>query len=93
MTIYATDEQTLSTYFRMNGETDRSRELKQSLPMTSRKELKFNGRDALALGARGEAIKHLLADLERRVILNELPNHETVLKEEAKRWLQRAGVF
>lgn len=93
MTIYATDEQTLSTYFRMNGERDRSRELKQSLPMTSRKELKFNGRDALALGARGEAIKHLLADLERRVILNELPNHETVLKEEAKRWLQRAGVF
>ncbi|WP_214740288.1 MULTISPECIES: CCA tRNA nucleotidyltransferase [unclassified Exiguobacterium] len=92
MTIYQTEETTLSTYFRMNGERDRSRELKQSLPIQSRKELQFDGRDALELGAKGEVIKHMLADLERRVVLQEMPNHETVLKEEAKRWLQRAGV-
>ncbi|MGA9467952.1 MAG: CCA tRNA nucleotidyltransferase [Exiguobacterium marinum] len=92
MTVYLTDEHTLSTYFRMNGESDRSHELKQSLPMKSRKEMMFNGRDALELGARGETIKYLLADLEQRVVLQEVPNHETVLKEEAKRWLQRAGV-
>lgn len=92
MTVYTTDERTLSTYFKMNGEPDRSRELKESLPIQSRQELKFNGRDALELGATGEAIKHLLLDLERRVISQEIPNHGTVLKEEARRWLQRAGV-
>lgn len=92
MTVYMTDEETLSTYFKMNGEKDRSRELKRLLPIQSRQELKFNGRDALELGARGEAIKHLLLDLERRVISQDIPNHETVLKEEARRWLQRAGV-
>ncbi|WP_215141474.1 CCA tRNA nucleotidyltransferase [Exiguobacterium qingdaonense] len=92
MNIYATDEHLLSTYFKMHGEEDLSHELKQSLPIQCRKELKFNGRDALELGARGEAIKQLLANLERRVILQKLPNHETVLREEAKRWLQRAGV-
>ncbi|WP_214691899.1 MULTISPECIES: CCA tRNA nucleotidyltransferase [unclassified Exiguobacterium] len=92
MTVYTTDEGTLSTYFKMNGEPDRSRELKESLPIQSRQELKFNGRDALELGATGEAIKHLLLDLERRVISQEIPNHGTVLKEEARRWLQRAGV-
>lgn len=93
MNIYLTNEQTLSTYFQMNGETDRSNDLKQALPIQSRKELRFDGRDALELGAKGAAIKYLLADLEKKVVHGHLPNHETVLREEAKQWLQREDVF
>ena len=93
MHIYSTSESILSTYFNMHGMEDRSRELKQSLAIRTRKELGFDGRDALELGARGAIIKYLLADLEKQVVLEQIPNDSTILREEAKKWLQREGVY
>ncbi|TCI37262.1 MULTISPECIES: CCA tRNA nucleotidyltransferase [Exiguobacterium] len=88
-TVYETSQATLETYLRMTGSTESSDALKRVLPIQSRRELRFDGRDALQVGASGARIKHLLADLERRVVLGELANEEQTLREEAVMWLQR----
>lgn len=88
-TVYETDQTTLETYLRMNGSSESSTALKRTLPIQSRRELRFDGRDALQLGAEGAQIKHLLASLERRVVLGELNNDKQMLRKEAVMWLQR----
>lgn len=87
--IYETDESTLSTYLRMTGHPETAEKLKRNLPILSRQEMQFNGRDALEVGAKGKQIKYLLAHLERLVIYKEVKNEATTLREEATVWLQR----
>ncbi|WP_214842008.1 CCA tRNA nucleotidyltransferase [Exiguobacterium sp. s150] len=86
--IYDTPEATLDTYLRMEGRTDRALELKRALPIQRRSELRFDGRDAIAIGAKGATIKQLLAHLERVVLHGELSNEETILRKEAGAWLR-----
>ncbi|WP_047375557.1 CCA tRNA nucleotidyltransferase [Exiguobacterium sp. ZOR0005] len=86
--VYDTPEATLDTYLRMEGRADRAIELKRALPIQRRSELRFDGRDALSLGAKGATIKHLLAYLERAVLHGDLPNEETTLRKEACAWLR-----
>lgn len=90
-TVYETDQATLDTYLRMTGSPESSDTLKRTLPIQSRRELRFDGRDALQIGAKGAQIKHVLAFLERRVVLGELNNEKQTLRKEAVMWLQREG--
>lgn len=88
-TVYETNQATLETYLRMTGSDESSTDLKQMLPIQSRRELQFDGHDALQIGAKGAQIKYVLAHLERRVVLEELSNEKQMLREEAIMWLQR----
>ncbi|MCC5893656.1 CCA tRNA nucleotidyltransferase [Exiguobacterium sp.] len=88
--VYETEEATLDTYLRMERRDGVSAsELKRTLPIQHRKQLRFDGRDALALGAVGAEIKGVLAYLERSVVLGQLANDSETLRKEAVSWLQR----
>ena len=86
--VYDTPVATLDTYLQMVGRTEQASDLKRQLPIQHRSELRFNGRDALDIGASGATIKHLLAYLERAVLHGELPNEATKLRKEACAWLR-----
>jgi len=67
--------------------------LKRQLPIQSRRELRFDGRDALEIGARGPRIKQMLAHVERLVLDGELANEPEPLRKEAEQWLRHAEKY
>ncbi|UTT41700.1 CCA tRNA nucleotidyltransferase [Exiguobacterium aurantiacum] len=89
-TIYETKTETLAAYLDMSGRSETAEQLKRQLPIQSRQELCFNGRDALHIGARGPLIKQLLAHVERLVLERKLANEPESLRKEAERWLRHA---
>lgn len=86
--IYETTTETLETYLLMSGRSETAEQLKGRLPIQSRRELRFNGRDALNIGARGPLIKQMLAHVESLVLEGELDNEPESLRKEAESWLR-----
>ncbi|RHB51053.1 CCA tRNA nucleotidyltransferase [Exiguobacterium sp. AM39-5BH] len=89
-TIYETKTETLATYLDMSGRPETAEQLKRQLPIQSRRELRFDGRAALQLGAKGPRIKEMLAHIEQLVLEGKLANEPEPLRKEAERWLQHA---
>lgn len=87
--IYDACEETLTAYLVLVGDETPCAKLKADLVIRSRKELAFDGKDAIRLGARGPVIKQLLYAIEDDVLHGRVENERELLEVRAQTWLRQ----